>query len=379
DRRRTKIMDNGNCSSLPEFLLLGITTNTDMKVVIFTMFLTVYLAILLTNVGMIILIRMDSQLQTPIWAQDVDGHLKIHSAEGKFKAFSTCTSHLTAVAIFQGTLLFTYFQPSSSYSLDQDKLTSLFYTLVIPMLNPLIYSLRKRDVKEALQKLRNKRIDAQLHTPMYFFLSHLSFSDLCSSTAIGPKMLLDLLSKKASISFLGCAVQFFTFCIFIDAECVLLAVMAFDRYKAISKPLLYSVDMSSRVCFQLLTGVYAVALTDALVHTTLTFHLCFCGSNKINHFFCDIPPVLVLSCSDTQVNVLVIFTVFGFIELSTISGVLVSYCYIISSVLKISSASGRLKAFSTCTSHLTAVAIFQGTMLFMYFRPRSSYSLDQDK
>nr|XP_006989804.1 olfactory receptor 5W2-like [Peromyscus maniculatus bairdii] len=272
-------MNKENCSSLPAFLLLGITNNPEVKMLLFTMFVVVYLTNLLTNLGMIILIRMDPQL----------------------------------------------------------------------------------------------------HTPMYFFLSHLSFSDLCYSTAVGPKMLVDLLSKDTTIPFLGCAMQFFTFCIFIDAECVLLAVMAFDRYKAISNPLLYSVDMSSRVCFQLLTGVYAVALADALVHTTLTFHLCFCGSNEINHFFCDIPPVLVLSCSDTQVNVLVIFTIFGFIELSTISGVLVSYCYIISSVLKIRSASGRFKAFSTCTSHLTAVAIFQGTMLFMYFRPSSSYSLDQDK
>uniref|UniRef100_A0A8C6MVF3 Olfactory receptor n=1 Tax=Mus spicilegus TaxID=10103 RepID=A0A8C6MVF3_MUSSI len=272
-------MDKGNCSTLTEFLLLGITNNPEVKVFLFTMILVVYLTNLLTNLGMIILIRMDPQL----------------------------------------------------------------------------------------------------HTPMYFFLSHLSFSDLCYSTAVGPKMLVDLLSKNTSIPFLGCAMQFFTFCIFIDAECVLLAVMAFDRYKAISNPLLYAVDMSRKVCFQLLTGVYSVALADALIHTTLTFHLCFCGSNEINHFFCDIPPVLVLSCSDTQVNVLVIFTVFGFIELSTISGVLISYCYIISSVLKISSAAGRLKAFSTCTSHLTAVAIFQGTMLFMYFRPSSSYSLDQDK
>ncbi|XP_021049939.1 olfactory receptor 5W2-like [Mus pahari] len=272
-------MDKGNCSTLTEFLLLGISNNPEVKAFLFAMFLVVYLTNLLTNLGMIILIRMDSQL----------------------------------------------------------------------------------------------------HTPMYFFLSHLSFSDLCYSTAVGPKMLVDLLSKNTSIPFLGCAVQFFTFCIFIDAECVLLAVMAFDRYKAISNPLLYAVDMSRKVCFQLLTGVYSVALADALIHTTLTFHLCFCGSNEINHFFCDIPPVLVLSCSDTQVNVLVIFTVFGFIELSTISGVLISYCYIISSVLKINSAAGRLKAFSTCTSHLTAVAIFQGTMLFMYFRPSSSYSLDQDK
>ncbi|XP_042532225.1 olfactory receptor 5W2-like [Dipodomys spectabilis] len=272
-------MDTGNCSSTTEFLLLGIANDSAMKVVLFSAFLALYLAILIANLGMITLIRMDSQL----------------------------------------------------------------------------------------------------HTPMYIFLSHLSFSDLCYSTTVGPKMLVNLLSKNKSIPFAGCVLQLFVFCMFTDAECMLLAVMAFDRYKAISNPLLYAVDMSSKVRSQLLAAVYLVGITDALVHTSLTFRLCFCGSNEINHFFCDIPPLLLISCSDIQVNELAIFFVFGFIELSTISGVLISYCYIISSVIKIRSAEGRFKAFSTCTSHLTAVAIFQGTMLFMYFRPSSAYSLDQDK
>ncbi|XP_037670723.1 olfactory receptor 5W2-like [Choloepus didactylus] len=272
-------MDRENCSSLTEFLFLGITTHPNMKGTLFSVLLVVYLINILANLGMIILIRMDSQL----------------------------------------------------------------------------------------------------HTPMYFFLSHLSFCDLCCSTAVGPKMLVDLFAKSKSILFFGCVLQFFIFCIFADSECLLLAVMAFDRYKAISNPLLYTVNMSSRVCSTLMAGVYLVGVMDALTHTTLAFHLCFCGSNEINHFFCDVPPLLLLSCSDTQVNELVIFTIFGFIELSTISGVFVSYCYIILSVLKIHSAQGRSKAFSTCTYHLIAVAIFQGTMLFMYFRPSSFYSLDQDK
>ncbi|XP_052038847.1 olfactory receptor 5W2-like [Apodemus sylvaticus] len=223
------------------------------------------------------------------------------------------------------------------------------------------------------------RVDPQLHTPMYFFLSHLSFCDLCYSTAIGPKMLVDMFGKNKSITFWGCALQLFIFCTFADSECVLLAVMAFDRYQAISNPLLYTANMSSRKCFMLTAGVYLVGTSDALIHSTLAFQLCFCGSNEINHFFCDLPPLYLLSCSDTQVNYLALFTIYGFLELSTISGVLVSYCYIISSVLKIHSSEGRFKAFSTCTSHLTAVAIFQGTLLFTYFRPSSSYSLDQDK
>ncbi|KFO37937.1 Olfactory receptor 5W2 [Fukomys damarensis] len=192
-------------------------------------------------------------------------------------------------------------------------------------------------------------------------------------------MLVDLVAQKKSIPFLGCALQFLTFCVFADSECLLLAVMAFDRYKAISRPLLYTAHMSSRLCSLLVAGVYLVGLTDALIHTTLAFHLCFCWSNEINHFFCDLPLLYLLSCSDIEINELALFTVFGFIELSTISGVLVSYFYIILSVMKIRSPEGRFKAFSTCTSHLTAVSIFQGTILFMYFWPSSSYSLDQDK
>ncbi|ERE69586.1 olfactory receptor 5W2 [Cricetulus griseus] len=272
-------MEKKNCSSLPEFFLLGISSNPDMKGALFVVFLVVYLIILLANVGMIILIKMDPHL----------------------------------------------------------------------------------------------------HTPMYFFLSHLAFSDLSYSTAVGPKMLLDLLTDNNPISFVGCFLRFLLVCTFIDIECMLLAVMAFYRYKAISNPLMYAIDMSTRVCYQFVTGIYLLGTIDGLIHTSLAFSLCFCGSTHINQFFCDFPAILLLSCSDTQLNELVLFTLFGFIELSTISGVLISYCYIISSVLKTSSSGGRFKAFSTCASHLTAVGIFQGTMLFMYFRPSSAYSLDQDK
>ena len=132
----------------------------------------------------------------------------------------------------------------------------------------------------------------------------------------------------------GCALQLLIICTFADSECLLLAVMAFDRYKAISSPLLYTVSMSSRTCCLLMAGVYMVGIVDASVNTILTFQLCFCGSNVINHFFCDVLPLLVLSCSDTQVNELVIFTIFGFIELITLSGLFVSYCYIILAVIK---------------------------------------------
>ena len=170
-------------------------------------------------------------------------------------------------------------------------------------------------------------------------------------------MLLDLFAKNKSIPFYGCALQFLVFCIFADSECLLLAVMAYDRYKAISSPLLYVVSMSSGACSLLMAGVYLVGMADALIHMTLAFCLCFCGSNEINHFFCDLPPLCLLSCSDTQVNELVIFPALGFIELSTISGVLFSY-FIILSVLKTHSTDGKFKAFFTRTSHLNVVTIF---------------------
>ena len=192
-------------------------------------------------------------------------------------------------------------------------------------------------------------------------------------------MLAGFLIKNKSIPFYGRALQFLIFCTFAESECLLLAVMAYDQYMAISNSLLYTVKMSVKVCSLLMAGVYMVGIMDASINKILTFHLCFCGSNEINHFFCDVPPLLLLSCSDTQVNELVIFIIFGFIELITLSGLFVSYCYIILAVIKIHSAEGRFKAFSTCTSHLTALVIFQGTLLFMYFRPSTSYSLDEDK
>ena len=157
---------------------------------------------------------------------------------------------------------------------------------------------------------------------MYFFLSHLSFSDLSISTAVGPKMMVDLFAKNKSTPFYGCALQLLVLYTFADSECLLLAVMAYDQYKAISSPLLYAVSMSSRVCSLLLAGIYLVSIADTLIHMILAFRLCFCGSNEINHFFCDLPPLFFLSCSGAQVNELVIFTALGSIEMSTISGVL---------------------------------------------------------
>ncbi|KAM6465798.1 olfactory receptor 5AR1-like [Liasis olivaceus] len=219
----------------------------------------------------------------------------------------------------------------------------------------------------------------QLHKPMYYFLGNLSFVDLCCSSAIAPKMLSDLLSATKRISYTACATQLFLFAMLADSECLLLALMAYDRYVAICNPLLYSNVMSKKLCQQLITIAYFTALLDSTMHTFCTFRLSFCSSNIINHFFCDEPPLLILSCSETYVNEIVISTIDGFLEAGSIGMVLVSYVYILATTLRMRSAEGRRKAFSTCASHLMAVGIFHGTILYMYFQPSSSFSMDQDK
>ncbi|XP_029431558.1 olfactory receptor 1020-like [Rhinatrema bivittatum] len=222
-------------------------------------------------------------------------------------------------------------------------------------------------------------LDVHLQTPMYFFLSHLSFVDICYSSVTTPKNLQSLLVEKKSISFLGCALQMYFFIGFAASESFLLVVMAFDRYVAICNPLLYSVLMNRRLCIQLMTAVYLASFVISLIHTTCTFRLSFCESNVINHFFCDVPPLLVLSCSDTLVNEIVIFIIVGFNCITSLLTILISYIYIISTILKIRSAEGRQKTFSTCASHFTAVLIFYCTVVSMNLRPPSSYSLDQNK
>ncbi|CAM4567884.1 unnamed protein product, partial [Lepidochelys olivacea] len=222
-------------------------------------------------------------------------------------------------------------------------------------------------------------IDPQLHTPMYFFLRNLSFCDLCLSSTISPKMLLNLLAERKNISFTTCAVQMSLSIAFADSEGFLLTVMAYDRYVAICNPLLYTVTMSRQLCKQLVAGVYSVGVVDSIILTCFTFRLSFCSSNIINHFFCDTPPLLVLSCSDTRINEIMMFVFTLCITGSIFVTILLSYVYITSTILQIRSAEGQRKAFSTCSFHLTSVVLFYGTQLFMYLRPTSSYSMDTDK
>ncbi|CAD7679652.1 unnamed protein product [Nyctereutes procyonoides] len=220
--------------------------------------------------------------------------------------------------------------------------------------------------------------DSRLHNPMYYFLSVLSFLDACYSSVVTPKMLVNFLAEDKSISYLGCAAQMLLFVTFGTTECFLLAAMAYDRYVAIYNPLLYSVSMSPRVYVPLIVASYVGGILHASVHTVATFSLSFCASNEIRHVFCDIPPLLAISCSDTHTNQLLLFYFVGSIEIVTILIVLISYGFILLAILNIHSAEGRRKVFSTCGSHLTGVSIYHGTILFMYVRPSSSYALDHD-
>ncbi|XP_074854675.1 olfactory receptor-like protein COR4 [Carettochelys insculpta] len=222
-------------------------------------------------------------------------------------------------------------------------------------------------------------IDTRLHTPMYFFLKNLSLVDVCYSTVITPKMLMSFLAQKKAISYTGCIIQYFSFILFVISECLILAVMAYDRYVAISNPLLYMVIMSPKCCRQLVAGSYLWAFLNSVIHTSGLLRLSYCNSNILNHFFCDINPLLKLSSSGTYLNELLVFVFGSLIELMSIVTILVSYILIIVTVLRIRSAKGRHKAFSTCTSHMIVISMFHGTILFMYFRPSSSYSLDTDK
>ncbi|XP_036182812.1 olfactory receptor 5T2-like [Myotis myotis] len=217
-----------------------------------------------------------------------------------------------------------------------------------------------------------------LHNPMYYFLSVLSSVDACFSSVITPNMLVDFLSKNKVISFLGCATQMFLAVTFGTTECFLLAAMAYDRYVAICDPLLYSVSMSPRVYVSLIIASYVGGILHASIHTVATFSLSFCASNEIRHVFCDIPPLLAISCSDTHTNQLLLFYFVGSIEIVTILIVLVSYGFILLAILRMHSAEGRRKVFSTCGSHLTGVTVFHRTVLFMYVRLSSSYTLDHD-
>ncbi|XP_063158437.1 olfactory receptor 5A2-like [Candoia aspera] len=217
------------------------------------------------------------------------------------------------------------------------------------------------------------RIDQHLKTTMYFLLGNLSFLEICYISTTLPKMLC------RTISYIGCALQMYFFVPLGGTECVLLSAMAYDRYVAICHPLHYTLLINKMVCQCLLAATWSIGHFNSIVNTAIVLSLDFCHSNEINHFFCDIPPLLRLSCSDIFISQMVTFTLSGCVIILPFCLTLLSYVLIVSSVLKIRTAHGWIKAFSTCGSHLTAVSIFYGTIIYTYIWPSSVHSVEEDR
>lgn len=219
----------------------------------------------------------------------------------------------------------------------------------------------------------------ELHTPMYFFLCNLSFLEIFYTSVTIPKMLLNFLLKTNSISFMACAAQVYFFIALGSIECTLLAVMAYDRYAAICHPLYYVIIMDTCKCAVLVGSSWISGFVNSMIHTSCAFHLTFCSSNRINQFFCDIPPLLKVACGRTVTAEIVLFIVGGAYGLGSFLLTFISYIHIISTILKISSKKGQQKAFSTCTSHLIVVSLFFGTSFSAYLKPTSKYPSEEEK
>ncbi|XP_029442172.1 olfactory receptor 1E5-like [Rhinatrema bivittatum] len=222
-------------------------------------------------------------------------------------------------------------------------------------------------------------LDPCLHTPMYFFLCNLAFLDISSTSVTLPKLLDIFLRKRQRISAVGCFTQVYFFLISVCEEFFLLTAMAYDRYVAICHPLHYAVIMNQRLCGLMVTCTWIFGFLFPATHTVLLSGFSYCGSNEINHFFCDLSALLKLSCSSTSAIEFITYLMGGFAALPCFIATLTSYVYIISTILRIHSTEGRCKAFSTCSSHLTVVIIFCGTIMCLYVRPTTMQSLHQNK
>ncbi|XP_057624166.1 olfactory receptor 143-like [Chionomys nivalis] len=222
-------------------------------------------------------------------------------------------------------------------------------------------------------------LNSHLHTPMYFFLFNLSFVDFCYSFVCTPKMLMGFVSEKNIISYTGCMTQLFFFGFFVNSECYVLTAMAYDRYVAICKPLMYAILMSPRMCFLLMFGSYLMGLASAMAHTGCMIRLSFCDSNTINHYMCEIFPLLQLSCSSTYANELVSSLIACIVVIISGLVILTSYISILLNIVHMSSATGWSKAMGTCGSHIVTVSLFYGSGLLTYVKPASAESVDQGK
>ncbi|XP_053461865.1 olfactory receptor 13D1-like [Nycticebus coucang] len=217
-------------------------------------------------------------------------------------------------------------------------------------------------------------LDARLHSPMYFFLGNLSFLDICYTSSFIPSVLIHFLSEKKIISFTRCVIQMSVSYTMGSTECVLLAVMAYDRYVAICNPLRYPIIMNKALCVQMAAVSWGLGFLNSLTETVLAIRLPFCGKNVINHFVCEILAFVKLACTDIALNEIIIMLGNVIFLFSPLLLICISYVFILSTVLRINSSEGRKKAFSTCSAHMTVVIVFYGTILFMYMKPKSKDS-----
>ncbi|XP_075199733.1 olfactory receptor 5G9-like [Anomaloglossus baeobatrachus] len=222
------------------------------------------------------------------------------------------------------------------------------------------------------------RMSPGLQTPMYFFLMNLSFIDILYSSSITPNIMANIFSERKTISFIACGIQLFLFIDLASSEAMLLAVMAYDRYVAICKPLYFAILINKVTCIRLVSSVYAAGCINSLIHTCAAFSLPFCGSNRINHFYCDSNPILKLSCKDTFLNEILGYVIAGAIEVGSFFCIVMSYIHIVLALFMIRSSRSRMKSLSTCASHFMCVALFYCPVFFMYLRPNSAYAVDQD-
>ncbi|XP_032334260.1 olfactory receptor 1J4 [Camelus ferus] len=437
-------MRRENRSSVSEFLLLGLPIRPEQRGVVFALFLGVYLTTVLGNLLIILLIRLDSRLHTPMYfflshlaltdvsfsSVTVPKMLMDMHTEYKLIPYAGCISQMYFFIFFT--------------DLDSFLITSMAYDRYMAICHPLHYTTIMRKELCALlvavswilsgasslshtllltQSMRREnqssvsqflllglpirpeqrgvvfalflgvylttvlgnlliilliRLDSRLHTPMYFFLSHLAFSDVSFSSVTVPRMLTSMQTQDQSIPYAECIAQMYFFIFFTVLDNFLLTSMAYDRYVAICHPLHYTTIMREGPCTLLVTVSWILSCASALCHTLLLTQLSFCADNAIPHFFCDLDVLLKLSCSDTSLNELAIFTVGMAVIILPLTCILISYGHIGTTILKVPSTKGICKALSTCGSHLSVVALYYGTIIALYFFPSSSTASDKN-
>ncbi|XP_039722603.1 olfactory receptor 1J4-like [Pteropus medius] len=436
-------MKRENQSSVSGFLLLGLPIRPEQQGVFFALFLGMYLTTVLGNLLIILLIRLDSRLHTPMYfflshlaftdvsfaSVTVPKMLRDMHSKDKFIPYAGCIlqmyffivfgcldSLLLAVMAYDryvaichplhyttvmreglcvllvagswlvscGTALLHTLLLAQVMRRENQSSVSGFLLLGLPIrpeqqgvFFALFLGMYLTTVLGNLLIILLIRLDSRLHTPMYFFLSHLAFTDVSFSSVTVPKMLRDMHSMDKFIPYAGCILQMYFFIVFFCLDSLLLAVMAYDRYVAICNPLRYTTIMREGLCVLLVAGSWLVSCGSALLDTLLLAQVSFCADNIIPHFFCSLPVLLKLSCSNTSVTELVIFTVGTLVVIFPFIAILVSYGRIGTSILKVPSTMGLTKALSTCGSHLSVVSLFYGTIIVLHYF--SSLSDSNDK